>query len=163
MTDTNRRSPLFTIVVIVLIAALAVEAFLLLRPKPQRPAEAQQAVALGKNQQIETFGDLAAPIQIKFYGPLVLLWHQKTIGLLRQYNEDHPGRIHVTLMPMGLEQCDAEMDYGCAKILVNGETDFTIPDGREVSLQKRPNQSTSAYNSQDVITILDQLMEGNPQ
>jgi hypothetical protein len=157
MTETKRRSPLFAIVVIVLVAALAVEAFLLLRPKPQRPAEARQAVALGKSQQVETFGDLAAPIQIKFYAPLVLEWHQKTIGLLRQYNEHHPGRIHVTLMPMGLEECDAEMDYGCAKILVNGDTDFTLPDGRAVTLEKRPNQSTSTYHSEDVITLLDQV------
>jgi len=160
MTETKRRSPLFAIAVILLVAALAVEAFLLLRPKPERPAEAQQAIALGKEQQIETFGDLAAPIKIKFYAPLVLEWHQKTIGLLRQYNQDHPGRLHVTLMPMGLEECDAEMDYGCAVIYINGENEFTLPDGRQVTLEKRPTDkaySTGTYMSEDVITLLDHL------
>jgi hypothetical protein len=162
----SRRGPslLFTIVVPVLVIALGVEAFLLLRPSPARgkarPRAAQEAIARAGDQQVETFGDPAAPIQVKLYAPLTLEWHEKTIGLLRQYDKDHPGRLRVTLMPMGNSECDTEMQskgHSCAVILINGEYDFTLPDGRTVTLEKNPNSKTSSYNSEDAITILDQL------
>lgn len=161
-SSSPRKSagPAFAIVVLILVAALAVEAFLLLRPKPGRPPEAQQAVALGSGQEIETFGEPSAPIEIDFYAPLVLEWHRKTIDLLREYNEAHPGRIHVTLMPMGKAECDTEMQnqgHSCAVILIDGESEFTLTDGRTVTLEKRPNQSTSTYNSEDVVTVIEQL------
>jgi len=164
----SARGGLFPIVVAVLLSALLVEGFLLLRPKPSRPREAQQAIASGKAQQVETFGDPSAPIEIKLYAPLTLPWHVETIGLLRQYHKDHPGRIRVLLMPMGQAECDAEMEkrgYTCAVILINGKDEFTLPDRRQVTLQKRPNQPSSTYNSQDVITILNHLRsaEGPPQ
>ncbi|MDH4180340.1 MAG: hypothetical protein OEV33_07495 [Armatimonadota bacterium] len=166
MTDTTparrRSSPLFTIVVLVLIAALAVEAYLYFRPgAKQPPPEAAAAIARGASQKVETFGDSSAPIKVKLYAPLTLDWHQKTIRLLRAYNDDHPGRIHVTLMPKGLKECDEEMNYSCAMLFINGENEFTLPDGREVTLEKRPNESYSTYNSEDVITLLDQL-SNNP-
>jgi len=159
---TRRSNPLFPIIVLLLVVALAVEGYLLLRPKqPERPAEAQQAIAVGP-EEIETFGDQSAALQIEFYAPLVLPWHQETIRLLRQYHEAHPGRTYVTLMPMGRAECDDQMQelgYTCAVILINGEKNFTLPDGRQVSLEKRPNEPSSFYNSEDVITILDQLTE----
>jgi hypothetical protein len=162
--DTGRKSGpnvLFIAVVVVLVAALAVEAFLLLRPKPPaRPAEARAAVAAGASQRIETIGEDSAPIEIDFYAPLSLEWHQKTIGLLREYNDEHPGRIFVRLMPMGNAECDAEINakgITCAVIFINDENQFTLPDGRTVELYQRPNQSTSSYNSEDVITILEQM------
>jgi len=158
--NRRRSSALFPIIVAILVAALVVEAFLLARPGPKRPREARQAIARGKGQQVEVFGDPSAPIEIKFYAPLTLEWHQKTIGLLRQYHKDRPGRIRVLLMPMGQAECDAEMEkrgYTCAVIFINGENEFRLPDGRQVILEKRPNQSSSTYNSEDVITILDQL------
>jgi len=158
----RRSNPIFPIIVLLLIVALAVEGYLLLRPKPPaRPAEAQQAIAVGP-EEIETFGNESAAIQIELYAPLVLPWHQQTIGLLRQYHEANPDRLHVTLMPMGRAECDAQMQelgYSCAVILINGEKSFTLPDGRQVSLEKRPNEPSSFYNSEDVVTILDQLTQ----
>jgi hypothetical protein len=149
---------LFWAVVVVLVGALAVEGFLLLRPKPRasRPAAARRAMASGP-KEIETFGDPSAPVKVKLYAPLALEWHQKTIKLLQGYDREHPGQIHVTLMPMGLEECDEEMGYSCAKVLVNGKNTFTLPDGREVTFEKQPNQEFSSYQSEDVITVLEQL------
>jgi len=159
----KKSSSLFLIVVVVLVAALGVEAFLLMRPKPkQRPAEAQQAIAAGASQKVETFGESEAPIKVDFYAPLVLEWHRKTIGLLRQYDAEHPGRIYVRLMPMGQPECDAEIQgrgVTCAVIFINGENEFTLPDGRKVELYQRPNQSTSTYNSEDVIALLEEMSD----
>ena len=159
-TGKGGQNVVFTVVVVILVAALAVEGYLLLRPRkaPARPLEAQAAVAAGASQRIETFGEPGAPIKIDFYAPLTLEWHQKTIGLLREYNDQHPGRIFVRLMPMGNEECDKEINakgITCAVIFINGENEFTLLGGRAVELYKRPNQSTSTYNSEDVITILD--------
>jgi hypothetical protein len=168
MTQGRRVSSgsaaLFAVIVAVLVIALGVEGYLLLRPKPKasRPQAAQEAIASGPTE-VETFGDPSAPIQIKLYAPLVLPWHQKTIGLLREYDKQHPGRIHVTLMPMGNEKCDKEMGYSCARLLINGKTDFTLPDGRKVMLEKNPNSDTSFYNSEDVITIIDQMVAKSAQ
>jgi hypothetical protein len=160
MTGRGKRgsAPLFWVVVMVLVGALAVEGYLLLKPrlKTERPAAAQAAIAEGP-KEMETFGADSAAIQVKLYAPLALEWHQKTIGLLREYDKKHPGRIGVTLMPMGLKQCDEEMSYSCAKVLINGENEFTLPDGRAVTLEKQPNTSFSSYNSEDVITIIEGL------
>lgn len=63
-------------------------------------------------------------------------------------------------MPMGQAECDADMQkrgFTCAVIFINGKNDFTLPNGKKVELYQRPNQSTSTYNSEDVITILDQM------
>lgn len=160
-TAKGGRNVVFITVVALLLAALVVEAFLLLRPKPPvRPAEALAAVAAGARQRVETFGEPGAPIKVDFYAPLTLEWHQKTIGLLREYNGQHPGRIFVRLMPMGNEECDKEINakgITCAVIFINDENEFTLPDGRAVELSKRPNEPTSTYNSEDVITVLDQM------
>jgi hypothetical protein len=153
----------FPIIVILLLAVLGVEGWLLARPKTARPQEALEAIAQMEGQGVETFGDPSAQIQIEFYAPLVLEWHQKTIGLLREYDDSSPGRIHVSLMPMGHQESDTDMHnrgYSCAVILINDENEFTLPDGRTVALHKRPNQATSTYDSEDVITILDQLAAG---
>ncbi len=155
----RRSGALFIVVVVVLLAALAAEGFILLRPKPRRPAEAQRAIAEGSNR-IVTFGQESAPIKVELYAPLTLEWHQRTIGLLRQYDKAHPDRIHVTLMPMGRSDCDTEMQrrgYTCAVIFINGKTEFTLPSGKKVTLEKKPNAADSFYDSEDVITILDQL------
>ena len=50
--------------------------------------------------------------------------------------------------------------FSCAVILINEEYEFALPEGRTVALQKRPNQATSTYNSEDVITVLDHLAAG---
>ena len=168
MTQTTpsrrRSSPLFAIVVIVLVAALGVEAFLYFGPSASRvPKEARDAVAAGATEPIETFGDPSAPIEIKFYAPLTLPWHVRTIGLLRDYDEKDPGRIYVHLMPMGNPAADEEMrgkGFACAAILINEKNEFTLPDGTAVTLEKRPKDdsySTGSYRSEDVITILDQM------
>jgi hypothetical protein len=155
----------FAVVVAVLLVALGVEAFLLLRGKPARPQEAQEAISGGATTPIETFGDSKAPIQIEFYAPLTLDWHQKTIKLLREYDKKHPGRIHVKLMPMGNSDCDTEMQkrgFTCAVIFINGQKDFALPNGKKVMLEKKPNWSDAFYNSEDVITIVDQLSQKRP-
>ncbi len=161
-TPARRSNTAFVIVVVVLLAALAVEGYILTRPKPNadRPAEAQQAIASSSNR-IETFGDKNAPIKVEFYAPLTLEWHQKTIGLLRDYDKAHPGEIFVTLMPMGNSECDQSIQkrgLTCAAIFINGKNEFTLPNGKKVELYQRPNQKVgSTYNSEDVITILDQM------
>jgi hypothetical protein len=162
MTDSKRqrRSPAFAAIVVLLLAALAVEGFLLLRGKPARPQEAQAAIAGAAATPVETFGDRKAPIQIEFYAPLTLDWHKRTIGLLRDYDRKHPGRIYVQLMPMGNSDCDTEMQkrgFTCAVIFINGQKDFTLPNGKKVMLEKKPNWSDAFYNSEDVITIIDQV------
>jgi len=169
----KRSNTSFIIIVVMLVAALAVEGYLLLRPslsRARRPAEAQAAIMAGQSQPIEEIGDPKAGIQVEFYAPLTLEWHQQTIALLRDYDRKHPGRIHARLMPMGRSDCDAEMQqrgFTCAVIFVKqrrpdgswGEPSnrFTLPDGRQVELYQRPNQSDSTYKSEDVIAILDQL------
>jgi hypothetical protein len=156
----KQSSPLFLIVVVVLVAALGAEAFYLMRPKQVvvRPDEAKAAIEEGPDK-IEYFGDKSAPIKIEFYAPLALEWHQKTIGLLRDYDKKHPGRISVKLMPMGLGECDEEMvkrGFTCAVIFINGKHEFILPNGKKVDLQKKPNAGDeSFYNSEDVITIID--------
>jgi hypothetical protein len=170
---------LFAVVVVILLVALGVEAFLLTQsPKPPvvvangdgtaatgriktsegKPKVAQAAIDAGATQSVTAFGQQTAPIKIKFYAPLELDWHKKTIGLLRDYDKAHPGRILVTLMPMGNEQCDTEMSelgYKCANILVNGTNEFKIGK-RAITLTQRPNETSSFYNSEDVITIINQ-------
>jgi len=69
-------------------------------------------------------------------------------------------------MPMGNSDCDTEMQkrgYACAVIFINGENEFALPDGRTVMLEKKPNTADSLYNSEDVITILDKLLEKRSQ
>jgi hypothetical protein len=165
MTEARRRGNSnagFIIIVIMLVAALAAEGYVLLRPsysRARRPAEALQAIASSSNK-IETFGDKSAPIKIEFYAPLTLEWHKKTIGLLREYDRKHPGAIFVTLMPMGNSECDQAIQkrgVTCAAIFINGKNDFTLPSGKKIELYQRPNQSTSTYDSEDVITVLDHL------
>jgi hypothetical protein len=157
---------LFIVVAVVLLAVLCAEAYLLLRSRRTggvwRPAEARAAMGRGP-KKAETLGDPSAPVQVKLWAPLTLEWHQKTIALLREYESENPGRIHAEFMPMGAAECDTEMQnlgYVCATLLVNGENEFTLPDGREVTLTKRPNESYSFYNSADVITIIEQLRAG---
>ena len=171
MTDTGaprpRSSANFWIIVAVLVSVLAVEAVLYLRPKaePARPAEALEAIASGPTE-VETFGDSEAGIQIEFYAPLVLPWHVQTIGLLREYDQTHPGRIHVKLMPMGTAECDTEMHgqgYTCAVVLVNGESEFELPAKGTVLLEKRPNQPGSTYESEDVIAVIEVLVANERQ
>ncbi len=158
----KRSNPLFIVIVVVLVAALGVEGFYLTRPKQAvaRPDIAQRAIASGPDE-IEYFGTEKAPIEIEFYAPLALEWHQKTIGLLRDYDKEHPGRIYVKLMPMGNGECDGEMvkrGFTCAVIFINGKHDFTLPDGKKVDLQKKPNAGDeSFYNSEDVITVIETL------
>jgi len=172
MSQAPRKSNrLFLVVVIVLVAALAIEAALLLRPKQagrpatQDVAKRAEAIASGPNE-IETFGQATAPIKIEFYAPLVLEWHKKTIGLLREYDQQHPRRILVKLMPMGNSACDEEMTkrgFTCAVIFVNGQHEFALPNGKKVDLQKKPNTEDSFYNSEDVTTVLDHLKVAPPK
>lgn len=153
----KRSNAAFIVVVVVLLAALGVEGYILTRPKPTRPEEAQRAIAAASNK-IETFGEKSAPIKIEFYAPLTLEWHQKTIGLLKAYDKAHPGQIYATLMPMGRSDCDQTMQkrgYTCAVIFINGKTEFTLPTGKKVTLEKKPNTADSFYNSEDVITIIE--------
>ncbi len=167
-TPTRGKSNVaFAVIVVALMAALAVEGYLLTRPKPkvERPEAAMEAMASSSNK-IETFGDKSAPIKIELYAPLTLEWHQKTIGLLRDYDKKHPDAIFVTLMPMGNSECDQTIQkrgVSCAVIYINGGNQFTLPNGKKVELYQRPNQSTSTYSSEDVITILDQMAaKGKP-
>jgi hypothetical protein len=159
----KKTSPLFVIAVVVLLAALAVEGVLLAkRPALTDPSDqgARDAALAKSSKQVETFGEKSAPIKIEFYAIHVLEWHAKTIGLLREYDKQHPGRIYVELMPMGNSECDAEMisrGFACAVTFINGKHEFTLPNGKKVDLQKKPNTSDSFYNSEDVITVLDSL------
>ena len=158
MSETAKRktSPWFVVAVVVLLAAVLVEAVLITRPR--RPAAAEKAIKESAGSTVQTFGQETAPIKIEFYAPLELAWHKKTIGLLREYDKRNPGRIWVKLLPMGNSACDAEMEkrgYKCAVIFINGKHEFTLPDGKQVDLQKQPNADFSFYNSEDVIAVLE--------
>jgi hypothetical protein len=155
-TQAARRgaAPLFTIVVILLVAVLAAEAVMMLRPRRPRAAEA----AIDPNAKVSYFGTETAHIKIEFYAPLMLDWHKKTIGMLRDWDKKHPGKIWVKLMPMGNSECDPIMEkrgFTCAVIFINGKHEFTLPNGKKVDLWKKPNTADAYYNSEDVITILD--------
>jgi len=154
----------FIVIVVILVAALGVEGFILTRPKPKvdRPDEARRAIAASSNK-ILTFGEKSAPVKVEFYAPLTLEWHQKTIGLLRDYEKAHPGTLSVTLMPMGNSDCDTEMlkrGHKCAVIYINGKEEFKLPSGKSVTLEQRPNADGSTYNSEDVITIVEGMAKG---
>jgi hypothetical protein len=157
-THSARRgaAPVFTIVIVLLVVALATEAVMMMRPR--RPAIADTGIKNNPNAVVSYFGTKTAPIQIEFYAPLMLEWHKKTIGLLREWDKKHPGQLGVKLMPMGNAECDPIMDkrgFVCAVIFINGKHEFTLPSGTKVDLQKRPNTDGAFYNSEDVITILD--------
>jgi hypothetical protein len=163
----KKRSGLwFSLIVVVLVVALALEGFVVfVVPKGVSPwdyLKQKDAKSAGKSDPISYFGDKAAPIKIEFYAPLVLEWHRKTIGLLRDYDTKHPKQISVKLMPMGNAECDKEMvsrGFTCAVIFINGQHEFTLPNGKKVDLQKKPNTTDSFYNSEDVITILDSMKQ----
>ncbi len=160
----KKSNSAFIAIVVILVAALGVEGFILTRPKAKvdRPAEAQRAIAASSNR-IVTFGEKSAPVKVELYAPLTLEWHQKTIGLLKEYEKAHPGTLFVTLMPMGNSECDAEMlkrGHKCAVIYINGKEEFKLPSGKSVTLEQRPNADGSTYNSEDVITIVEGMAKG---
>jgi len=145
----GRSGVIFGVAVAALLVILGAEAVLFMGAsgknrtaapgKITRLKEADEAINASAAAKIETFGDPEAKIQIEFYAPLPLAWHQKTIGLLRDYDKKHPGRIHVTLLPMGNSEADTKMEkrgFTCAVIMINGEYQFTLPDGREVELHR---------------------------
>lgn len=168
-TPKRGNSVFFYLIVVVLLAIIGYQVYVWQQTPTQvtpieRPGAAKNAIK-NADQTITTFGTPSAAIKIEFYAPLTLEWHKKTIGLLKDYDKKNPGRIFVTLMPMGNSKCDDEMNakgYQCATILINDQNDFTLPKGRKVTLTKRPNtQSDSFYNSEDVITIIDQMLKKN--
>ncbi len=159
MAEKKQSSPLFAIIVAVLALALAAEGVMILKPKTQRPEDSKGGI---RNDPITYLGrDKNAPIQIEFYAPFPLEWHQKTLKLLKEYDQKHPGRIYAKLMPMGNPEADKVMNgrgFTCAVTFINGKHEFVLPNGKDVDLQKRPNNGDgSFYNSEDVITVLDNL------
>jgi hypothetical protein len=165
MSEGKKKSggPWFAIVVVVLLAGVAVEGTVFLKAKHemQRPKAAQLAI---HDDPVTYIGKKGAPITLEFYAPLTLAWHEKTIGLLRDYDKKHPGQIFVTLMPMGNPECDKIIqDRGghCAVIDVNGKHQFTLPSGKKADLELKPNKGGNGlYNSEDVITVVEMLSAG---
>lgn len=158
---------LYTATVAILALALAALTAIVLRNqfvKPPRPPD--EALWAIRNDPVTYIGEKTAPTKVELYAPLMLEWHQKTIGLLRDYDKQHPGKIYVTLMPMGNTDCDAVMSkrgFTCAVVFINGQHEFLLPNGRKVDLQKRPNNGdASTYNSEDVIAVLEGLKPAGP-
>jgi hypothetical protein len=82
--------------------------------------------------------------------------------LLRDFAAREPDRVRIQLFDMksvaGREEMRKER-LSCATVLVNNRFEFTLdgPSGkRQVALQHHPNDPTSSYNSEDVISVVEQ-------
>jgi hypothetical protein len=110
----------------------------------------------------EDLGSPKAKILVKLMAPLQAECHQKTAQLLRDLAAREPQRVRVQVFDMRTPSGRQEMSrerLTCATVLVNNRDEFTIegPSGsRKLLFQHKPNEPNSPYNSEDVITIVDQ-------
>ncbi len=118
-----------------------------------------------------------ARVLVKMLAPLTDC-HAKTVELLKELAAREPERVRVqifdTRTPSGRDEMRSER-LNCATVLVNNRYEFEIgepfdfaqgkpagkpstqPAGkRKVYLHHRPNDSQSPYNSEDVITVVEQ-------
>jgi len=110
----------------------------------------------------EDLGQPTARILVKMLAPLATDCHRKTAELLRQVAARYPDKVRVQLFDMAKDSGRGEIRrerLNCASVLVNNRFQFTIstPAGdRKVLFQHRPNDPNSAYNSEDVVTVVEQ-------
>jgi hypothetical protein len=112
--------------------------------------------------------DMGAPkarILVKMFAPLQTECHMKTADLLKSLAEREPDRVRVQIFdmatPAGREEMQKE-GLTCATVLINNRYIFTIqtPTGpRKVALHHRPNDPRATYNSEDVITVVEQELK----
>jgi hypothetical protein len=129
-------------------------------------------VVVGRGEMIrpgegaaEDLGKPTAKILVKMLAPLATDCHQKTAQLLREIAAREPDRVRVQIFdmktPAGRQEMSRER-LNCASVLVNNRLQFTLdtPTGeRKVLFQHRPNEANSAYNSEDVITVVEQELK----
>jgi len=113
----------------------------------------------------EDLGKPTAKILVKLLAPLATDCHQKTAQLLRDLAAREPDRVRLQIFdmrtPAGRQEMSRER-LSCASVLVNNRFQFTVgtPTGeRKVLFQHRPNDANSAYNSEDVITVVEQELK----
>lgn len=110
----------------------------------------------------EDLGPPGARVLVKLFAPLAPQCHQKTAQLLRELAGREPERVRVQIFDMMGPEARAEMRrerLSCATVLVNNRLDFRLGSGEEnraVSLSHRPNAPQSTYNSEDVVTVVEQ-------
>jgi len=114
---------------------------------------------------VEDLGKPTAKILVKLLAPLATDCHEKTAQLLRELATREPDRVRLQIFdmrrPTGRQEMSRER-LSCASVLVNNRFQFTIdtPTGeRKVLFQHRPNDPNSAYNSEDVITVVEQELK----
>ncbi len=110
---------------------------------------------------VEDLGSRDAKLLIKAFLQLGPECHEKTMGLLRELVDRHPGRVRVQIFNMRTRTGRMEMNrerLRCATVLINNRDRFVLSEGdkeRQVELSHKPNDPRSTYNSEDVITIAE--------
>ncbi len=126
-------------------------------------------VVLGRGEFIrpgqDALVDIGSPkakILVKMFAPLQTECHIKTADLLKALAEREKDRVRVQIFNMGTPEGRQEMQkegLTCATVLINNRYIFNIqtPSGpRKVALQHRPNDPRATYNSEDVVTVVEQ-------
>jgi hypothetical protein len=130
------------------------------------------AVVVGRAEAIrpgegaaEDLGKPTAKILVKLLAPITIECHAKTAQLLRDLAGREPDRVRVQMFdmrqPAGRQEMRKER-LNCATVLVNNRYQFTLdaPSGkRQVTFQHRPNDPNSPYQSEDVITVVEQELK----
>ncbi len=115
----------------------------------------------GKGAVVD-LGSPKAKILVKMFAPLQTECHIKTADLLKALAEREKNRVRVQIFNMSTPEGRQEMQkegLTCATVLINNRYIFNIqtPTGpRKVVMQHRPNDPRATYNSEDVITIVEQ-------
>ncbi len=111
---------------------------------------------------VSDMGSPKAKILVKLLAPLATDCHQKTAQLLKALAAREPDRVRIQLFDMRTVAGRQEMRkerLTCATVLINNRYQFTLdtPNGkRQVTFQHHPNDPKALYNSEDVITAIDQ-------
>ncbi|MCC6444278.1 MAG: hypothetical protein IT210_12595 [Armatimonadetes bacterium] len=114
----------------------------------------------GKAQE---FGDKNAKIVVDAIVPTDTECHQKTVQLLEGFVKKHPKDVYVKVhnlhSPSG-EQAKSKFGVTCATVLINGKYEFEA-NGKHLIFSKKPNDPGSPYQSEDVVTVLEQQLKGS--
>jgi len=118
----------------------------------------------GQGASIE-LGSENAKILVKMFAPLITGCHRETVELLKEFSKREPERVRIQIFDMGYPKGRAEATrekLTCATVLVNNRLEFTIagPEKeRKVALYRRPGSARATYESEDVITVIEQELQ----
>ncbi len=148
----------------------------LVRGALRRPAEVEggewtagELQVLGRGELVnpgegaaEDLGSPEAQVLVKMLAPAGIDCHRTTAVLLREVAEREGERVRVQIFDMQRPEGRREMlreRLRCATVLVNNRMTFALEGeegAREVVLSHKPNEELSTYNSEDVITVIEQ-------